>query len=162
MERKVKLSFGLQLLAMILLAGISWAAVSITVSGSWFETIDQSDLAGGAGSDLVSTYESAADQVVIDITGVGKKGWRVDVRKIDSGWYGDLHLCVHRTSDGTGPGSISGGTSYQEIGDTYQQFFTGESNRRDIYVQLMLDGVSARMPCGNYHTTVYYTVMEVD
>ena len=161
MERRSKIGFVLLLAAALIPAEGVWAAVSISVTGSWFETIDENDLVGGAGSDLQSTYESAADQVSIDLLGAGKKYWRVDVRKVDTDWHGDLDLYLRRTSDGSGKGQIAGGTSYQQVTDTYQEFFNGDGNRRGVNVQLMLDGVSAALPCGNYLTTVYYTVVEV-
>lgn len=161
MERRSRIGFVLLLAAALIPAEGVWAAVSIGVTGSWFETIDETDLVGGAGSDLRSTYESAADQVSIDLLGAGKKGWRVDVRKVDTDWHADLGLYVRRTSDGSGNGQIAGGTSYQQVTDTYQEFFRGDGNRRNVNVQLMLDGVSAELPCGNYLTTVYYTVVEV-
>ena len=161
MERRPKIGIVLLIAAALIPAEGVWAAVSISVTGSWFETVDETDLVGGAGSDLQSTYESAADQISIDIGGAGKKNWRVDVRKVDTDWHGDLNLYVRRTSDGSGQGQITGGTSYQQLSDTYQQFFSGSRNRRGVSVQLMLEGVSASMPCDNYLTTVYYTVVEV-
>jgi hypothetical protein len=162
MERSTKLAIALLIAAAIISAEGVWAAVSISVTGDWFETIDETDLAGGAGSDLVSTYESAADQVSIDIADAPTESWRVDVRKVDTDWHGDLSLYVRRTSDGSGSGSIAGGASYQQISSTYQEFFSGSLDRSGITAQLMLDGVSAAMGCGNYLTTVYYTVVEVE
>jgi hypothetical protein len=161
MERRSRIGLVLLFAAALIPAEGVWAAVSISVTGSWFETIDETDLMGGAGSDLESTYESAADQVSIDLLGAGNKGWRVDIRKVDTDWHADLGLYARRTSDGSGPGQIAGGTSYQQITDTYQEFVRGDHNRRGVNVQLMLDGVSAGLPCGNYLTTVYYTVVEV-
>jgi hypothetical protein len=161
MERRSRIGLVLLLTAALIPAEGVWAAVSISVTGSWFETIDETDLVGGAGSELKSTYESAADQISIDLLGAGQKGWRVDVRKVDTDWHAALGLYVRRTSDGVGKGQIAGGTSYQQVTDTYQEFFRGDHNRRNINVQLMLDGVSAELPCGNYLTTVYYTVVEV-
>jgi hypothetical protein len=162
MKGRRELSAVLQFSLVLLFAGASWATMSITVTGSWFETIDESDLTGGAGSDLVSTYESAADQIGVGIGGTGNREWRVDIRKLDSVWHPDLGLSVRRTSDGSGSGWIAGGTSYQEVGDVYQEFFRGRRNRSGIDVQLMLDGVSVQVPCGSYLTTVYYTVIEVN
>jgi hypothetical protein len=162
MERSSKIGIVLLIAAALISAEGVWAAVSISVTGSWFETIDETDLVGGPGSDLKSTYESAADQVSIDIVGAGNKNWRVDVRKVDTDWHSSLGLYVRRTSDGSGRGQITGGTSYQQLSDTYQQFFSGHRNRREINVQLMLDGVSAELECGDYLTTVYYTVVEVN
>jgi hypothetical protein len=162
MERRSRIGLVLLLAAALIPAEGVWAAVSIRVSGSWFETVDETDLVGGAGSQLRSTIESAADQVSITLLGAGNSGWRVDVRKVDTDWHGDLGLYVRRTSDGSGSGQIAGGTSYQQVTDTYQEFFRGRKNRRDANVQLMLDGLSAELPCGNYLTTVYYTVVEVN
>jgi hypothetical protein len=161
MERSSKIGIILLITAALISSEGVWAAVSINVTGSWFETIDATDLVGGAGSELEATCESAADQVSVTIIGAGNKSWRVDVRKVDTDWHNDLGLYVRRTSDGSGSGRVIGGTSYQQLSDTYQEFFSGDHNRRNVSVQLMLDGISADLPCGDYLTTVYYTVVEV-
>lgn len=136
------------------------AAEVITVSGSWSETIDASDLVGGAGSGLIGTYESNWDQIVLDID-VGRGKFRVDVSKINTYWHSDFQLRVRRTSDGTGDGKISGGTSYQEITDTYQSFFTFKKDRTGIELQLELSGVSVQVAPDTYTTTVYYTIVKI-
>ena len=136
------------------------AAVSITVSGSWSLSADASDLVAGAGSDLIGTYESNSDQIVLDID-VGRGNFRVDVNKINTNWHSDFQLSVRRTSDGTGDGKISGGTSYQEITDTYQSFFTFKKDRTGINLQLKLSGVSVQVAPDTYTTTVYYTVAKI-
>jgi len=138
--------------------GICWA-VNITITGSWSETIDASDLQAGAGSDLIDTYESASNTVAIDI--IAPTNWRVDVKKSDTNWHANSQLYVRRTSDGSGSGSISGGTSYQEITDTDQSFFNGTIDRSNITGQLKLTGVSVQIPVDTYTTTVYYTVVEI-
>lgn len=140
--------------------GICWA-VSITITGSWAETIDASDLVAGAGSDLIDTYESASDQVYVRIVAVGDRYWRVDVKRIDNNWHADFQLSVRRTSDGTGDGSISGGTSYLAVTDTDQSFFNGYMGRNMIDIQLELSGVSIQIPPDTYTTTVNYTVVEI-
>ena len=155
MERRLKIGISLLIAAALISSEAVWAAVSISVTGSWFESIDATDLTGGAGSDLPSAYESAADQVSIQVVGAGNSDWCVDIHKVDTDWHGDLGLHVRRTSDGSGQGRISGGTSYQQVSDTHQEFFSGDHNRKNISVQLMLDGVSADLPCGDYLTTVY-------
>jgi hypothetical protein len=134
-------------------------AQDITVTGSWSETIDGSDLQSGAGSDLIDTYESQSDQIIIDITGAGMDSWRVDVSKVDGNWHGNFQLYVRRTSDGIGVGPINGGTTYQEVTDTDQSFFDSQQSRTDIHVQLKLEGVSIQIPPDTYSTTVYYTVV---
>jgi hypothetical protein len=162
MERKARIGFGLLLCSLALASGAAWAGINVTVTGSWIETVDENDLVGGAGSVLNSTYESPADQITVRVGGAGQKSWRIDVRKIDSGWPGSVRLFMRRTSDGRGPGTISGGTSYQEVTDTYQSFFSGSRNRSDIHVQEQITGVSADMPCGTYTTTIYYTVVQTN
>jgi len=144
-------------------APLAWAA-TITVTGSWSETIDVSDLQGGAGSDLANTYTSASNAVSIDVGVSGRQTWRVDVYKIDSTWHTNLHLYVRRTSDGTGHSAswVSGGTSYQEVTGTAQSFFNGERSRSGITVQLQLTGVSVSVPAHTYSTTVYYTAVETN
>lgn len=134
-------------------------AQDITVTGSWSGSIDGSDLQSGAGSDLVDTYESLSDQIIIDVTGAGMNSWRVDVSKVDGNWDGNFHLYVRRTSDGIGMGPINGGTAYQEVMDTDQSFFDSQQSRTDIHVQLKLNGVSVQIPPDAYSTTVYYTVI---
>lgn len=157
--RNVVLYIFLALLSSLMCSGgICWA-ISIAVTGSWSETIDALDLEDGAGSNLISTYESAADAVSINISStVGN--WGLDVKKIDTNWHSNLHLQVKRTSDGTGSGSISGGDVYQEVADTDHSFFGGNSDRSDVKVRLKLTGVSVQVPPGIYTTTVYYTVSD--
>ena len=167
MERKVKIGIFLSLSAIaVSLAfwGAASAAISISAIGTWSETVSDADLAGGPGSDLVGTYESAADQVSIDISGSAGDSdtWRVDLRKADTSWHSDLHLYLKRTSGGTGSGSISGGQSYLEAGDTYAEFMSGSGDRTGIHMQLRITGVSVSVPADAYSTTVYYTVVDTN
>jgi len=165
MERKAKISISLSLSAIAVLAllgGAAWAAISISAVGSWTETVDETDLAGAPGSDLIGTYESAADQVAVDIseTTGDSDTWRVDIKKVDTTWHANLHLYLKRTSDGAGSGSISGGGSYLEAGDTYAEFFSGAGNRTGIYIQLEITGISVSVPAAAYSASVYYTVID--
>ena len=155
-----------KLLIFIIIFGLIFIAKKIRtqdiiVTGSWTLTIDASDLQAGAGSDLIDTYESASDQIDITLYVQGANQWRVDVRKSDSNWHSDFQSSVRRTSDGSGPGSISGGTSYQVVTDTDQSFFNGHKDRQGIKVQLELSGVSVQIPPDTYSTTVYYTVVQI-
>lgn len=156
-----------KLLIFIIIFGLIFIAKKIRtqdiiLTGSWVLTIDASDLQAGAGSDLIDTYESASDQIDIYIGAQGAKPWKVDVSKSDANWHSDFQLSVRRTSDGTGPGSIAGGISYQVVTDTDQSFFDGNKDRSDIKVQLELSGVSVQVPTDTYTTTVYYTVVNDD
>ncbi len=152
------------LIGLILLCSKAEAPISITVTGSWSETIDASDLQAGAGSNLNSTYESASNAVSIDISGTAGTGdnWRINVKKVDSVWHDNFNLYVKRTSDGAGSGDISGGGFYQEVDFDDQSFFSGDNDRSNINVQLKVDGVSVQVPPNNYATTIYYTVVDTD
>lgn len=147
------------LLLLLICSGVICLGGDLTVTGSWTEMIDSLDLQAGAGSDLIDTYESASNTVAIDI--IAPTNWRVDVKKSDTNWHANFQLYVRRTSDGSGSGSISGGTSYQEITDTDQSFFNGTLDRSNITGQLKLTGVSVQIPVDTYTTTVYYTVVEI-
>jgi hypothetical protein len=138
------------------------AEINITVAGSWLLTIDATDLVDGAGTGLIDTYENIADAVSISISGTtgASDTWRVDVKKVDTDWYGSFHLYVQRTSEGTG-GSVSGGAAYQEITDMNQSFFDGSDDVSGIGIQLKLSGVSVQIPPDTYATTVYYTVVDI-
>jgi hypothetical protein len=152
----------LQIIFLSISIGKKIQAIDIVVTGSWVLSIDASDLQAGAGSDLVDTYESAADAVSISISGTtgASDNWRVDVKKVDTDWDSSFYLYVKRTSGGTG-GSVSGGTDYQEITDVDQSFFDGSDDVSGIGIQLKLSGVSVQIPPDTYSTTVYYTVVDI-
>lgn len=132
-------------------------AIDITVTGSWPVAIDASDLQSGAGSDLNPTYLSATDQIRIRISNTNTN-WRVRVRI--SPYNPDYQFRIRRTTDGGGPGTISGGTSWMQVTDSWQLFFTGSRPRRNIRVQVALTGISVQIPPGTYAITVEYRVVE--
>ncbi len=134
-------------------------AIDITVTGSWFLTIDASDLQAGAGSDLNPTYLSATDQIGIDIENTSTS-WVVSVRGAVTKWPPGVTFYIRRTTDGTGSGSISGGTSWQQVAGANQQFFTGSLTRINVGVQCGLTGVSIQITPDTYSGTVIYTVTE--
>ena len=147
------------LLPLLLCSGVCWAIV-ITVTGNWAETIDASDLQAGPGSDLFGTYESASNVGVIDISSTAGN-WALNVGKANTNWHANFHLYVKRTSNGSGSGTITGGTAYQEITDSDLPFFNGSDDRSGINVQLKLDGVAIQVPPDTYTTTVWYTVYDL-
>ena len=137
--------------------------VSIRTNGRWRMTIGTTDLTGGAGSDFPGFFESALNEITIDITKLitPTTQWRLDVRRVDSNWHANLRLYVLRTTDGTGDGTISGGAVYQEVTTVDQSFFTGMDDRNNITLQLRLEGMPAQVPEDTYLTDVYYTVTEL-
>ncbi len=150
-------------LPLVLLAVIpvsnAYAAASITIRGNWARTVNKYDLMGGAGTDLNSNYDSSNDQVTADIT-LATGPWRVNVRKSSLTWHGNLQLLIRRSSDGTGEGSISGGSNFQELTDTDMVFFEGSMERYNTGMQLRLTGMSVQVPPANYTTTIYLTIVE--
>jgi len=135
-------------------------AQDITVTGSWDLTINASDLQSGAGSDLNPTYKSENNQIRIHIRNTNTS-WVVSVRGQVTNWHPDLQFYVRRTTDGGGPGSISGGTSWLRVTTIDQQFFTGSRQRANIHVRCGLTGVSVKIPPDTYSGTVIYTVTEI-
>lgn len=133
-------------------------AADITAVGGWTETIDASDLIAGAGSDLQSDYYSATNATTLDVTAIGN--YKVDVRRSDTNWSGDFTLYLKRTSDGTGSGTISGGTSYITVSLTDTEFFTGSLDRSGIDVQYHLAGMSVNISPDTYSTTITFTITD--
>lgn len=148
-------------LAAVLCGGRCWA-IDISGVGTWSIVDNAGSLASGAGSNLVSSRQSAVDQVALSIMNAvdGGDNWRVDVRRSDIDWPVGLSLYVRRTTHGSGVGVINGGTVFQEVtvGDT--ALFWGASNRTGISVQFQIDGASVDIPPGTYSTSVIFTVVD--
>jgi hypothetical protein len=140
------------------------AAISITVTGSWSLSIGQANLQGAAGSNLTTYYESATNQLLMDIGGTGGHTWRVDVQRIDTTWHASFGLYIKRTNAGvSGKGTVNpGGTEYGLITTSNQMFWTGTHDRQDIYLQEKLDGVSCAIPAASYSTTIRFTVVQTN
>jgi hypothetical protein len=148
----------------LLLLATEAEAIDISAAGGWSETVNQSDLVSGAGSQLIDTYESTTGGTVIDVSNCADDAdnWRVDVRRIDDGgWHGDFILYLKRTSDGSGNGSVSGGFSYVEITTTDTQLFVGAGNRDGIELQYRLTGMSTGASPDNYSQTIVFTVVDI-
>ena len=126
--------------------------------GKWTIKLDETDLVGGAGTDFVSPLESAADKVDIDITNPAGN-WRMYIRRVDSVWNPNIRIYARRTTDGTGTGTISGGTNYQEITTSDVSFFSGTLDRTSIKVQLMVD-FSVAVGINDFTTAITYTVTD--
>ncbi len=159
----MKLTKGLAIMFIVMSLGMTVrtarAEISITVAGTWYETIDKTHLTSGAGSDLQSEMASGPGQVLLDVSGTNGP-WRIDIKKNDSTWSSSLHLHVRRTSDGNG-GSVRGGTAFQEVSGINTPFFSGSGSVSDIKVQLKINGVSIQIPPAAYATMFYYTVTEL-
>ena len=156
---------GLSLALLALLATWPAGGQTISLTGSWTLSVSAADLIAGAGSDFSTPLISADNQVLITISGTaGNSPWDVTVYKIDSpGWPAGLTLRVIRTGDGTGTGSINGGTDPGVVvpdgAAGAAAFFDGRRARSNVPVRLRLEGLSVDLgPPAIYTTTVYYTV----
>ena len=149
----------LQLIGVLTLWAVVEAAVSITVTGSWSLVLGSGNLQGGAGSNLVSTYTSNANQALLTVSGATTgQAWTVSVLRIDSTWDGSLVLSLRRTGGGSGTGTVSGGTTYLTVLTTSQTFITGTGNLSNIPLQERLAGVSVSLGAGTFTTTIRYTI----
>jgi len=146
------------LLISVLLACTSAWAADITVSGEWIRTVTASDLTAGAGSDLVSEQTSSAGTVTLALTATGGGAWRIKVRHAPSPWNGNLTLWVRRTSDGTGAGSLSGGSGYVQLTALDTDFFSGAGDRSNISLQYKLSGLSKTVSPDTYQSAVVFTI----
>ncbi|MHB0911938.1 MAG: hypothetical protein ACYC2Y_00650 [Armatimonadota bacterium] len=160
---KIRLFIFFLSLAVFLISAGGAIAIDISEAGSWTRTVDANDLTAGAGSNLTAIYASNADQGVIGIANTTGNGdnWRVDVRRADTNWNGDLVIAVKRTADGTGGGTISGGTAYQSVGTTDATLFSGSGDRSNILIQLQISGASVSVPPSTYSTSIIYTVVDI-
>jgi hypothetical protein len=150
------------LLAVTLLTGDS-QAIDVAITGDWSVTVDASNLAACAGSDLTSIYESEINQGIISISGTASSSdaWRLDVRRSDTNWPSAFALYVRRTGAGTGNGGIiSGGSEYQAVGTSDSSFFSGTGERSGVNLQLKATGVSLTVTPGTYSTSIVYTVVD--
>jgi len=145
-----------------LLAASPGHALSFTVSGGWSLTVGTSDLAGPAGSGLEPQYQSAANAVLVDISGalLDTEPWTVTIHRVDVSWDGSLSLSMARTSEGLGAGSISGGLTLQPLTLTAQTLFQGTGNRSSIQLQLELDGVSVSIGSRILAAQVVFTLLD--
>lgn len=160
-------------LVFILLANIPSVAqltLAISSTGSWATTVPATDVTE-AGNDFTGTYTSAANQKTLSVTNGGsnstaeKNGysWTISVRKVDTAWDNTAKIYVQRTGSGiprksSRPTTVTGGTTYQQITDTNQSFFSGYRGSTAIPIQYQLQGVSVVMAVKTYSTTIYYTV----
>ncbi len=156
------LLFAMGLGMVLLAAGPAVAVIDITVTGSWTQSIDKNNLTGGPGTNLTSTFTSAQNANLINITGATSKrdNWQINIKRINTTWTGSLLVFARRTSNGTGTGTISGGQAYIQVTTTDTTFFTGAGNRNGIQIQLQLTGASLTVPPNQYSTTIQYTVID--
>jgi len=157
MAKYLKICLGFCLLGIVNVS----TALDITVTGNWNITIDSDDLVGGAGTDLQNSHLSGSAQITIDISNATSStdNWQVSISR--TGWVSGVSLSVRRTTVGTGPGSISGGTSYLAVTSNPQPFFSGAGDRTNINLQLKIETLSLQNLPNIHSSTVTYTVIDI-
>lgn len=163
MERTSRRRRGAWLAFLTLLAAWPACGQTITHTGSWTLSVSSANLSAGAGSDFSTPQDSADNQILLTISGTtGNSPWYVTVYRVDSNWNPALTLRVIRTGDGTGTGSIAGGTEpgvvVPEGSANALDFFNGRRPRSNVPVKLRIEGLSVTLGAPTtYTTTVYYT-----
>jgi hypothetical protein len=126
-----------------------------------FILLGAADLTGRPGTNLVTNYNSATNQVLMDVTSGAGMPWRVDVLRIDSNWHASLTLSIRRTGTGSGTGTVTGGGSFLAITTASQTFVTGSGSRAGVQLQERIAGVSVSIGAGTFTTTIQYTVVDI-
>lgn len=150
------------LLCCFALSATPGSALVIGAVGSWSVPLGTAELTAGPGSDFESTHTSMADQVVITISDAidENEQWFVDVSHTSGGWDGSVQVKVVRISDGTGLGTISGGTALQAVDGTPALLFEGTGNRDSIFIQIVLTGVSVTLGSDLFETQLTFTLRD--
>ena len=146
----------LHFLLALLIASSSLPAIDLSASGDWAETLNASDLASGAGTDLPSNLQSVSGITVLSVSNV-TGAWHVTARRSSSTWDNHFTLYVRRTSSGIGSGSISGGDSYIEVTGTDTEIFSGSGPRSSISIQYKLTGLNHNIPPSRYLSSLIFT-----
>ena len=145
------------LISVLLVSNAAWAA-DISTTGGWSRTITAADLTAGAGSDLASQQESHAGATTLTIASTGGGAWRIKVRHMPNPWHNDFTLWVRRTSEGTGGGSIAGGSGYLQVTALDTELFSGTLDRSGISLQYKLTGLSKNVSPNSYLSSLVFAV----
>ncbi|KAA6183066.1 hypothetical protein F2Q65_16650 [Thiohalocapsa marina] len=133
-------------------------AADLTLLGDWSKALGTQDLSGGAGTDFPAAFESSATQATIDVTNTGGAAWTLWVRQDQAMLPPAVGLSVRRSSDGSGQGSISGGSAYLTPDFQEQILCSGVGDRSGIGLQFRLSGISISQPPGSFGATLGYRV----
>jgi hypothetical protein len=145
-----------KLFVLLALTGLAHGA-DLTSMGNWVENITAANLVSGAGSDLQPQFESLSGVMSLTISNASG-AWMLRARLGGSGGHSDVTIFAKRTSGGSGPGSISGGTAYMELTGSDAELFSGAEDRGNISLQFKLTGLSRNVPPATYLSSIIFTV----
>jgi len=141
-----------------------FATIDLTVSGgNWSKILYYTDISEGPGGDFQYYYESGASNTTINISGCSSTSdrWEIQAKITAIEWHDSLNLSLKRTSDGTGSGSIDGGSSYIELTTSYQTIFSGMGSRDGISLQQKVSGTSVSLSAEDYQIEITYIVNDL-
>lgn len=147
--------------AMIASAGFVLAfgvqAANLTLIGHWSEQIGSSDLVGGAGSNLQSSFQSDSAQTTLSVSGTAGQPWMVRLRRDGAEFPSGVALEVQRTNSGN-CSNLSGGIDPLVVSSQDQILFSGMGDCNGIALQLRLQGISVQQTPGIYGTSLVYSL----
>lgn len=109
-----------------------------------------------AGSDINSIYSTS--QALINLTVRSSGNFAITVRKEDTNWDNQLSFYLHRTGNGTGRGTIFGGTNFIRLDNFEQTFFEGRFTRSSVPIQYEFRNLSVLVPADGHTSAVIYTI----
>jgi len=86
------------------------------------------------------------------------RSYRISVRRADTNWDNRLSFYVRRTGNGSGRGSIFGGTDFLLLDNFDRTFFEGFFTRSSIPIQYEFRNLSVLVPADGHTSAVVYTI----
>ncbi len=109
-----------------------------------------------AGSDIDAIFTTS--QALINLTINTSRSYRISVRRADTNWDNRLSFYVRRTGNGSGRGSIFGGTDFLLLDNFDRTFFEGFFTRSSIPIQYEFRNLSVLVPADGHTSAVVYTI----
>lgn len=109
-----------------------------------------------AGNDISSIYTTSS--ALINLTVRSGGNYRITVRKEDTNWDNQLSFYLRRTGNGSGRGTILGGTNFIELDNFSQTFFEGTFTRTSVPIQYEFRNLSVLVPATGHTSAVIYTI----
>jgi hypothetical protein len=136
----------------------SCQAADISVSGIWSPVLSAADLAGGAGTDLRSSLESASGQGALAVSNTGGASWEVMVRSDGAVAPAGVTLFVRIAAVGSGAGTVAATGTYVRLDGSARTLISGSGERSGVQLQYKLVGASVRNAVGSYSSTIIYSI----
>lgn len=90
---------------------------------------------------------ATSSEIVLQVSADPTEEWEITAQVAENYWDGRLSLALKRMGDGTGNGTIVGGTTtYQPLDASAQVFFEGVGVRSDIPIHCRVEGIDLNIP----------------